>query len=661
METPLADLARQGWFMDQKVMEEFLEDCEEEGYADLKAILLDTDIKEYGDAFIINKVNRRAGILEAGKYVVQMTRQRNVSYPKSSETSHPNGLFKYTFTDGHSTMSAIRFQAIPGLTEKTMPGSKLLLTGPIQMEAGMLLIDSKNCKIIGGKVDRLVEKWKIEQNEYMRAAGVKTNAPKWRPFINKPGRASQKENGKAKKEEKTIKALDVITKATTQDRDADAQAAEDEFASQRKALIDGIEKNSNKKRFAGNRNLDRSWSASSRSSSKSSTTNRQTSSSRMQNIRGSSSQRGQGSLQRGRGSQHNVPPPQRQGPPSFRILPVLNAAILLHAAEVLHSVTDLLRIANKVLRLNAAVAEEAALAVEVTAEGTEAATKVSRNLPRTNMFKVVRVAFRSPTACRACRTRTPSRTTDRVNSSKVLRLIKLRSALLELNSRQLGNILVREVATEQKRGDEDAPELLDDLGASTQEPRDGKSGGRKRGGRNQKPSERAIDGDPQNVERIAKKMSEVKLSGEKMDAQEVVSRIGPDVANPAGNLNEVNSRNGHRVFVNSERREVRIRGPPQPHVPPAARNAQGSSQGSRNTLPAPQQEQQRHGGRQGPKQHESGGAGGPQGSKKNGGRPGSEKKGPRSRLVTEGEACKPEDLRRGSKLKAPWHDDKVRN
>ncbi|KAK0411954.1 hypothetical protein QR680_005942 [Steinernema hermaphroditum] len=243
----LADLRSQGWHIDERKLEELLDGKED---VNLKNFLLDNDMREYGDSVVVTKVDRRAGVLEAGTYVFQMTRQRNVSVPKMNEGSHQSGLYKYTFTDGHNSVSALRFDPVPGLTEKTMPGTKVLLTGPITLEAGLLLIDAKNCRVIGGKVDKLIEKWQMDQHGISRTA-AKSGAPKWIPFTKKKNVKANKGSDKAEKET-NFKALDVIHKAHARDRSADAMAVDDEFSANRKALIDGLEKDHKKRRFAPN-------------------------------------------------------------------------------------------------------------------------------------------------------------------------------------------------------------------------------------------------------------------------------------------------------------------------------------------------------------------------------------------------------------------------
>lgn len=42
-------------------------------------------------------------------------------------------------------------------------GSKILLTGKILLENNYLLLDNRNCKFLGGHVDKLVDRWNAER------------------------------------------------------------------------------------------------------------------------------------------------------------------------------------------------------------------------------------------------------------------------------------------------------------------------------------------------------------------------------------------------------------------------------------------------------------------------------------------------------------------
>lgn len=45
----------------------------------------------------------------------------------------------------------------------TPAGTKICLLGTLPLESGLVLINAANCRVLGGTVERLVEKWKLEK------------------------------------------------------------------------------------------------------------------------------------------------------------------------------------------------------------------------------------------------------------------------------------------------------------------------------------------------------------------------------------------------------------------------------------------------------------------------------------------------------------------
>ena len=45
----------------------------------------------------------------------------------------------------------------------TAPGSKLLLKGNAQVNQGIILLTNANCKLLGGKVESMYEKWQLNK------------------------------------------------------------------------------------------------------------------------------------------------------------------------------------------------------------------------------------------------------------------------------------------------------------------------------------------------------------------------------------------------------------------------------------------------------------------------------------------------------------------
>lgn len=73
-------------------------------------------------------------------------------------------MLKLVLTDGETYIQAIETASIPSLNrDKTPPGSKLLILSA-KISSGYLLLDSKNCSLLGGKVPALFEKWELAKS-----------------------------------------------------------------------------------------------------------------------------------------------------------------------------------------------------------------------------------------------------------------------------------------------------------------------------------------------------------------------------------------------------------------------------------------------------------------------------------------------------------------
>lgn len=119
------------------------------------------------------------------KIIMQIDKVRNVSVEKAHENDESSKrLLKLNLSDGHTTYQAIEISLINGLkystpklctliiealqnaflfnlSPKTLPGTKIWLDGSnIEMGNNFLLLSNKNCRILGGKVPELIQKWK---------------------------------------------------------------------------------------------------------------------------------------------------------------------------------------------------------------------------------------------------------------------------------------------------------------------------------------------------------------------------------------------------------------------------------------------------------------------------------------------------------------------
>lgn len=70
--------------------------------------------------------------------------------------SKKSRMLKLELTDGKKTVIALEYSPIACLNTKLVPGSKILLTGPIRCINQVLFLEPKNLKVLGGEVDTMV-------------------------------------------------------------------------------------------------------------------------------------------------------------------------------------------------------------------------------------------------------------------------------------------------------------------------------------------------------------------------------------------------------------------------------------------------------------------------------------------------------------------------
>lgn len=102
---------------------------------------------------------------ETPQIILQIHKIRNISAPKANEESQvAPRLLKFTLTDGETYIQAFELVQLGGVSLKnTFPGTKLLLENA-RISSGYLLLTPQNCKVLGGKVVHLYEKWEITKS-----------------------------------------------------------------------------------------------------------------------------------------------------------------------------------------------------------------------------------------------------------------------------------------------------------------------------------------------------------------------------------------------------------------------------------------------------------------------------------------------------------------
>lgn len=190
-----ADFIAQKWYLSAKGIEQCLANPTSNSGSNVKAGIqraLNLDLKNIGAAIIPDDPTRCRKEPKLADCVLQVSSVTNVSAPKSNPESNSSPrLLRVELTDGHSTISALALRTLDGLGLKTPPGTKLKLKlGKMQFQHGFFVLSEQHMDVLGGTVEDLVEKWKLEQahanySSSTRKTGSEAGPPKWVPFGQK--------------------------------------------------------------------------------------------------------------------------------------------------------------------------------------------------------------------------------------------------------------------------------------------------------------------------------------------------------------------------------------------------------------------------------------------------------------------------------------------
>ncbi|CAH1105548.1 unnamed protein product [Psylliodes chrysocephalus] len=142
-------------------------------------VALNTDLKEICKPVLHEFTN------ETPKIILQIHKIRNISAPKANEESQvAPRLLKFTLTDGETYIQAFELVQLGGVSLKnTFPGTKLLLENA-RISSGYLLLTPQNCKVLGGKVVHLYEKWEITKSVQKNRKNIVDDEDGPPPWVN---------------------------------------------------------------------------------------------------------------------------------------------------------------------------------------------------------------------------------------------------------------------------------------------------------------------------------------------------------------------------------------------------------------------------------------------------------------------------------------------
>ncbi|XP_065837446.1 tudor domain-containing protein 3-like [Oscarella lobularis] len=178
-------LVKKGWHLSAEGVGLCGEACGNKD-ASLEKAALDLDLKRVGSPSLPDGIQRGQSLILKGPLILQVQKVRNVAAPKSNQTSmHSPRMLKLQLTDGHLSCSALEMTHVPHLKMSLLPGSKIQLLGDVEVDHGFILLHEHNVRLLGGKVEGMIEKWELSQKlaTHVREGGNEGVAPPpWVPF-----------------------------------------------------------------------------------------------------------------------------------------------------------------------------------------------------------------------------------------------------------------------------------------------------------------------------------------------------------------------------------------------------------------------------------------------------------------------------------------------
>ncbi|CAM4381150.1 unnamed protein product [Lepidochelys olivacea] len=237
-------LSESGWYLSDEGIEACTNSSDKVNISDVILIALNTDLRTIGKKFLPSDINGGKVEKLEGPCVLQIQKIRNVAAPKDNEESQAAPrMLRLQMTDGHTSCTAIEYNYMSKISLNTPPGTKIKLSGIVEVKNGFLLLDDRNTVVLGGEVDHLIEKWELQRSlsKHNRSnIGTEGGPPPFVPFGQKCVSSVQVDSRELD-QRKTLQMMST----------AKPVGDNDEFEKQRTAAIAEVAKSKETKTFGG--------------------------------------------------------------------------------------------------------------------------------------------------------------------------------------------------------------------------------------------------------------------------------------------------------------------------------------------------------------------------------------------------------------------------
>uniref|UniRef100_A0A2K6RP78 Tudor domain-containing protein 3 n=2 Tax=Rhinopithecus roxellana TaxID=61622 RepID=A0A2K6RP78_RHIRO len=237
-------IAQAGVYLSDEGIEACTSSPDKVNVNDIILIALNTDLRTIGKKFLPSDINSGKVEKLEGPCVLQIQKIRNVAAPKDNEESQAAPrMLRLQMTDGHISCTAVEFSYMSKISLNTPPGTKVKLSGIVDIKNGFLLLNDSNTTVLGGEVEHLIEKWELQRSlsKHNRSnIGTEGGPPPFVPFGQKCVSHVQVDSRELDRR-KTLQVTMPIK--PTNDND--------EFEKQRTAAIAEVAKSKETKTFGG--------------------------------------------------------------------------------------------------------------------------------------------------------------------------------------------------------------------------------------------------------------------------------------------------------------------------------------------------------------------------------------------------------------------------
>ncbi|XP_027071186.2 uncharacterized protein [Coffea arabica] len=132
----------------------------------VESALLNMDLRSIGGKSLPELSHLRHASHLQGPKVLQISSVRDIGKSNVAESlgnSSNRRLLRFNLTDGQTEIVAVEYSHLSSIPDDVVPGTKVLLENNAKVRNGIVCLDAKVTRVLGGRVQSLYEEWEMNQ------------------------------------------------------------------------------------------------------------------------------------------------------------------------------------------------------------------------------------------------------------------------------------------------------------------------------------------------------------------------------------------------------------------------------------------------------------------------------------------------------------------